>query len=258
MWEFKRKLLYSLTFIIFVCAALVFLLRGFLFPEPTCFDKKQNGFESGLDCGGTCALMCTSDVKPLSVVWAKAIRLGKDVVNYDLVAFVTNTNIDNAARGVGYTFNLFDENGNLYQTFTGSTTVPLDGSFPLIIQNVTLSKAPSNVTATLTEGNHFKVIESPTSPTVRVTGRRYEAGVIPRVYATIANSKRIDIVNLPVRALLFDNNDNVYAVGQTIIPSLPKEGTQEVIFTWGESLPYPPTRIGIYPIFDPFELRQNY
>jgi hypothetical protein len=234
------------------------LFRGILFPEPTCFDNKQNGFESGIDCGGTCSLMCKESVSPLTVVWAKAIRLGKDTVNYDLVALLSNSNIDNASHEVGYTFNLFDAKGAIFRSLTGSTTVPLDGKIPLIIQNVELSEVPVNVTVTLTDGPHYKVLESPTSPTVKVISRRYEAGAIPRIYATIANTKLLEIMNLPVRTLLFDKDDNVYAVGQTVIPYLPKEGTQEIIFTWDVPLPFPPTRIGIYPIFDPFEVLHNY
>ena len=69
----------------------------------------------------------------------------------------------------------------------------------------------------------------------------------------IVNTKRLEINNLPVRVVLFDDKDNAYAVGQSLIPYLEKEGAQEIIFTWDEPLPVPPTRIGVYPIFNPFE-----
>jgi hypothetical protein len=255
MWEFKRKIIYALAAIIIIVAISVLTFRERFFPDPTCFDGKKNGFEVNIDCGGTCALVCKEDVNELSVVWAKAIRASRN--SYDLVSLVANTNIDNASRNIGYTFSLYDEEGGLMQTLTGSTTAPLDGKFPLIIQYVPLSKPPTNVTVTLQDGPHYKVLESPTSPTVKILDRRYEAGSIPRVYATVANTKRIDIFKLPVRVLLFDGNDNVYAVGQTIIESLPKEGVQEIIITWDAPLPYPPTRIGVYPIFNPFEVKQK-
>jgi hypothetical protein len=45
----------------------------------------------------------------------------------------------------------------------------------------------------------------------------------------------------------------VYAVGQTVVPTLDKEQTKEIIVTWNPPLPFAPTRIDVYPIFDPFD-----
>ena len=256
MWEFKRKILYALSFFIIICAIAVFFMRGIIFPSPTCFDGKHNGFETNIDCGGECDRMCQQDVSPLSVIWAKTVTAGKGM--YDLVALVANSNINNASREIGYTFDVYDANGSIMKTVSASTTAPLDGKFPVIIQGVTLPFAPVNTVATLNDTLHYKVHESPLSPTIKVLARRYEAGQIPRVYVTIGNTKRIDILNLPVRVLLFDNDDNVYAVGQTVVPELLKEGIKEIIITWNEPLAIPPTRIGVYPIFNPFEALPNY
>jgi hypothetical protein len=253
-WDTKRKVLYALATTVALLAISIFLLRDTLFPEPTCIDGKQNGFEAGLDCGGVCVLRCEHEVKPLSVLWSKALQSGHQI--YDLVALISNPNIDNASQVLGYTFTVYDEEGGLVTTLSGSTTAPLDGKFPVIIQNVSLSKKPSNVVATLNDTSHYKVQENPRSPTVRIIGRRYEGGLIPRVYATIANTKRIEIRNLPVRVLIFDEKDNVYGVGETFIPYLPKEGVHDAVITWNESFPYPPTRIEVYPVFSPFEIRE--
>ena len=250
-WETKRRLVYALAFTTAILAASVFLLRDIIFPSPTCFDTKQNGYELGVDCGGICSLRCTQEVNPLTVEWAKAVATGVGL--YDFVGMVKNTNIDNASRELGYLFTSYDEQGIVTSVFNGSTTAPLDGNFPIIIQNIPLDKAPNKVTLTLVDGLHYKVNESPTSPTIRILERRYEAREISRVYTTIMNTKRLEILNLPVRVVLFDQNDNAFAVGQTIIPTLSKEGVQELTFTWNEVLPTSPTRIGVYPIFSPFE-----
>jgi hypothetical protein len=255
MWEFKRKLLYALSFFILVAAIAVYFLRGVLFPEPTCFDGKKNGFETDIDCGGECQMICKSDVYPLTVVWSKSVASGKNL--YDLVALISNANINNASKEVGYTFTVYGKDGELLKTISGSTTAPLDGKFPVIAQNIELTSAPANTSVILSDTLHYKVNESPTSPTVRVVTSRYEAGDIPRVYVTIANRKRIDIRNLPVRVLLYDNEDNVYAVGQTVIPELLKEGVKEIAITWNAPLPHPPVRTEVFPIFNPFEAQPN-
>ena len=217
-WEMKRKIIYALIGIVILVALAVFLMRDTIFPAPTCFDTKQNGYESGIDCGGVCSLRCTEEVKPLSVAWAKAVYSGGEV--YDLVALVANSNINNASRELRYTFTLYNENGQKTGELSGSTVAPLDGKFPLILQNIPLQKAPANVIATLADGPHYTVTEKPTSPTVKIIDKHYEAGSIPKIYATVMNTKRLEITNLQIRTLLYDDKENVYAVGQTIIPRL--------------------------------------
>ncbi len=250
-WQTKRKIIYAFTSIIAVTTIFVFLLRDTLFPEPTCSDFKQNGYEIGVDCGGLCDKKCTQEVVPLGVLWSKAIAVSS--TTYDLAGLVSNSNIDNAAKELGYLFSVFDSNGDVMTEVRGSTTAPLDGKFPLIIQNVVLAKVPGKVALTLFDTDHYKVKESPTSPTVTIDNRRYESTDTSRLYATIINNKRIEIRNLEVRAVLYDSFDNAYAVGKTVVPLLDKEGKEEIVFTWASPLKEEPTRIGIYPIFNPFD-----
>lgn len=229
----------------------VYFSRNILFPAPSCNDQKQNGYESGIDCGGVCSLRCVSEVSPLTVLWAKAVRSGPGL--YDLVGMINNNNINNASKELVYTFTMYDLAGKVMGEITGSTVAPLGGNFPVIIQSIPLKTIPTNVVVSLQDTAHYSVKESPSSPTIKIVQRRYEYESIPRVYSTIVNTKQIEITNLPVKALLFDDKDNVYAVAQTVVPYLEKEGIKEVIFTWNEKLPFTPTRIGIYPIFDPFD-----
>lgn len=249
-WSTKRKILYALSVTVVLSALTIFLSRDILFPTPTCVDHKQNGYESGIDCGGVCALRCTQEVNPLVVVWAKALSSRQNV--YDLVAMVNNTNINNASHELGYTFTLYNKEGQVTTSLSGVTMAPLSGKFPIIIQNVPLEKAPHTVVATLKDGPHYTVSENPSSPTIKILRRRYESGAISRVYATIMNTKHSEINNLPVRVVLFDNQDNAYAVGQTMIERLPKEGSQEIVVTWSQSFSQAPVRIEIYPISSPF------
>lgn len=251
-WEFRRKFIYAFAVIVTIAGVTVFFLRGVIFPEPSCVDGKQNGYEVGIDCGGVCALRCSQDVVPLTVLWSKALRSGEG--KYDLVAMINNSNIDNASQVVAYTFTMYDDKGVVTgDELSGTTTLPLDGKIPVILQNIPLSKKPSNVIVTLRDGPHYTVTESPSSPTIKIANRRFENGQKPRAYAVVVNTKQQEIFNLPVRLVLFDENDNAFAVGQSIVPFLEKEGIKEVIFTWNEPLPVVPTRIGVYPIFNPFD-----
>lgn len=250
-WSTKRKIIYALITIMSISTVTVFILRDTLFPEPTCSDLKHNGYELAVDCGGLCEKKCTQEVVPLTVLWAKAVQVGTST--YDIAGLVSNSNIDNASKELGYLFTVFDGQGNVIKTLSGSTTAPLDGKFPLILQGVSLSEEPDKVSLTLFDTDHYKVRESPTSPTVTITDRRYEEGENSRLYATITNTKRIEIRDLEVRVVLFDSFDNAYAVGKTVVPFLDKEGKSQLSFVWTLPLKEAPTRIGIYPIFDPFD-----
>jgi hypothetical protein len=249
-WQTRRKFLYLLSFIVVLIATAVYFSRDILFPEPTCVDKKQNGFEVGVDCGGVCAVRCTSEIIPLSVAWARVIRTS--TTTYDIVGMVSNKNINHAAHIASYVFTAYDDSGNAIQEIKGVTLTPVNGDFPIVRQNVSFKVSPKTVSLTLADGPHYNVNEKPTSPTVSVGNERYEYTLVPRVYATVQNRKRMTIRNLPIKVILFDQDNNAYAVGETVIPELGKEELKEVSFTWNYPLPFPPTRIRAYPIFDPF------
>lgn len=249
-WQTRRKFLYLLAAAITTVAVVVFVLRDTFFPEPTCKDNRQNGYEVGVDCGGTCPLLCVSEVVPLDVLWTRFIKSSDST--YDLVAMVSNKNINNAARTVKYTFMTYGAHGELIHESKGVTVTPVNGDFPIVMQSVPFKVEPKAVTLTIEDGPHYRVVEKSTSPTISIGNERYEAGSIPRVYATVLNRKRQTVRDLPVKVVLFDQDNNAYAVGQTIIPELGKEEAKVVSFTWGSPLPYPPTRIRAYPIFDPF------
>lgn len=249
-WQTRRKLAYAFALFIATTAITIFLFRNIIFPTPTCFDKKQNGFEVGIDCGGVCTLRCSSEVAPLTTLWSRALKISSST--YDLVAMISNKNIDNASQGISYKFNIYNAKGVLIQEIIGKTLAPVDGDFPVIKQSVKINEEPKEVTLEIEDSPHYKVNEKPTSPTLRILNERYEAGGVPRVYVTIMNTKRITINNLQVRTVLFDQYNNAYAVGETLIPRLDKEQVKEISFTWNSPLSYSPTRIKVYPIFDPF------
>lgn len=250
-WAHRRKWVYGIGFVIAVVLLGIYVFRDTIFPTPTCFDKKQNGYETGVDCGGTCSLRCAQDIIPLSVVWAQAVPTSTST--YDLIALISNKNIDNAPHQAVYTFTVYGADGKKFMETKGTTIVPVDGDFPVIKQNVSLPSPSVTVSATISNNiPHYKVLENPTQPTIRVTNTRYEPGTIPRVYATVVNTKRVALRNVPVRAILYSGDGNVFAVGETIIPDLPKESSKEVVFTWRSAFKDAPVKTSIVPILDPF------
>lgn len=250
-WSSRRKLIYGLSASIVVILIALYSFRDMLFPAPTCSDGKQNGYEIGIDCGGTCSLKCASEIIPLSVSWSRAIPTSSST--YDLVALISNKNVDNSTPLLPYIFVVFGADGTPMAQINGTTPVPVDGEFPVIATKVSLPSAPSSVSLIVNQNVPFSAVnERANNPTLRVTTTRYEEGAIPRVYATIVNTKRLRLKNVAVRAVLYDDRGNAYAIGQTLIDLLEKEGIQDVVFTWNAPLPFAPTKIRVYPILDPF------
>jgi hypothetical protein len=252
-WSSKRKFLYACAGVIFVSTLGVYFLRGVFIKEPTCSDGKMNGFEVSVDCGGTCALKCTQEVTPLVVSWSRAIRTGS--TTYDVVAMIMNKNTDNASRMLQYKITLYSNTGIPLGSFTGSTMAYLDGDFPIIMQNVSAtSGVVTKVVTELFDQPHYAIKGKSPVPVIRVANTRYEPGQVTRVYSTIVNTKQLTFENLPVKVVLFDAEDNAYAVGETLIPFLNKEESKDISFIWPHLLKVAPTKIRVYPLIDPFKV----
>lgn len=250
-WSTKRKVIYASAAVFFTVAALLYVFRDTFFPKPSCFDGRQNGYEAGVDCGGTCSLRCVEQVVPLSVLWSRALQTSSST--YDLVAMVSNRNLDNAPRNIAYIFTAYDDAGIAFYTQRSQSIVPIDGDFPIVIQNVALTKRPAEVHVELGQGvPHYKVLEKPSMPTLRISDTYYEPGSIPRVYSSITNTKRLPLSDLQVRVVLYDAEGNAYGTGETVIPRLGKEETKNIVFTWNRAFSEAPTKIRVYPILDPF------
>jgi cytochrome c-type biogenesis protein CcmE len=249
-WSSSRKLLYGTSFFVVVLGVVIFSLRTVLFPDPTCFDNKKNGFESGIDCGGTCSLRCSAEVSPLSVLWARALPVGNNM--YDIVGVIENTNINNAPKAVAYTFDIYDRGGTKIYTYSGTTTVPVDDDKPIIIQNILLQQVPNKTILTIAQASHYAAAEKPTSPNIKVLRSTYEAGDVPRVYVTIQNTKQTRFESVPVSVILYDENQNAIAAGETIVPSLEREEQKALVFTWREPFTGQVARIRPYLNADPF------
>jgi hypothetical protein len=253
-WSTKRKLLYAFSVIFFVIAVIVFSLREVIFPSPTCFDNKKNNFEINVDCGGGCDKKCTEEVTPLTPLFSQAISLSNG--QYDIVALISNANIDNAAKSFSYTFYFYNKEGGLISTLTDTSIQPLDGKFPLYIPNVTLSEVPFKTLITLATSTHFKVKESPLTPTLRVRDIRFERDNNARVTASVFNTKRFELRDIEFIAFLYDEKENVYGVSKTLIPFIGKEDTKNATFVFDASVKKEPTRVVVYPLLDPFKVQE--
>ncbi len=249
-WAIKRRFIYALTLGIISITVVLYVYRNYFFPSPNCFDKKMNGFEVGIDCGGECVLRCESEVTPISVEWTRAIKASK--TNYDLVAFVSNKNIDNAPKSISYRFSVYDKSSHVIFEKEGDTIVPVNSSFPIIEQNINLKSEPSYVSLEISKEYSYKTLEKPSKPTIRIKQPSFENGDIPRVYVTIVNTKSASIKNIPIRVVLYDSFGNAIGVGERFLDRMSAEEEKNLVFTWDNRFTEDVVQIKVYPIMDPF------
>lgn len=248
-WATRRRSIYAIGTIAFLIASGVYFFRATLFPVPTCFDSKKNGMEAGIDCDGACALRCTASVAPLVVEWSRIVPIGPKT--YDLVAMIANKNTTSAPLASLYTFTLTDAQGMLLGTYTGTTSVLVGSSFPLIVQNITLPQAPAHMSVDLTPTPFYVTGDQSTFTPIRITDTSYEPGDITRVHVVVRNTTRSVFLQLPLRVIVYDDTNNAIGVGESIIPKLNKEEEKDIVFTWPNGFAHP-SKIRAYPIIDPF------
>ena len=130
-WSRRRKrIILVLVFfvLIFLIGLPIFLLS---YRAPTCFDSKQNGNETGIDCGGSCQLLCTTESLPL-VLKGDPRVLKISNYTFELVAVVENANPNAEIYKAGYTFKLYDNESVIpVATIEGETYVPKGSTFAL-------------------------------------------------------------------------------------------------------------------------------
>jgi len=98
-------------------------------PAPTCFDKKQNQAEKGVDCGGTC-IPCKENLAAQDIaIKDVAVALGGNDT-YDVVAKIINPNNILGSASFEYTFTLKDAAGKVISTRAGSSFIlPADSKY---------------------------------------------------------------------------------------------------------------------------------
>lgn len=90
-WVAKRKLFYGIFSIVALVLVIGVPLFFVLYKTPTCFDGKQNQNEKGIDCGGVCTRLCSSDIANPIVLWQRSFVVTDGV--YNAVAYVQNPNV---------------------------------------------------------------------------------------------------------------------------------------------------------------------
>ncbi len=199
-----------------------------LFSAPAlCTDGKQNGTEHGVDCGGPCSLLCTTEARVPVVSWARAFETAPQT--YTAAAYIQNNNLGAGARRVGYSFQLFDEENKLVVERTGVADLPPVPTVPIIESGINVGHR--TVSRALFAFSSEPVwVKAGALPRLTLSGQKLATDA-SRLEATVSNDSFAD-VRASVVAVLFDGEGVARAASRSTA-TVPARSSTPIVFTWG-------------------------
>ncbi len=256
-WAIKRQLFYIAVLIVFFGGTAYLLIHPQLNKEPTCSDRKQNGDELGVDCGGACTRACIAQVDDVSVLWSRAFRVVPG--RYNVVAYLSNHNKNIAVNKINYRFRFADKNNIYIGKREGSTIIPPSGNFAIFESGVdTGNSIPVYVTFEFTEAPKWTYVEEEKIDQVKILVSNIELtgeDKSPKLTATVRNRSLFTVPNVDVVAILYDSSGNSISSSRTFLDVLGPEELAQVTFTWPEAFTKKVVRTEIIPMFNIFSAR---
>lgn len=237
-WAFRRQVFYLVIFILTFSVFGYLIIYPYLNRVPTCTDNRQNGTETGVDCGGSCARACLAQVDPISVLWSRAFRVVPG--RYNAVAYLENHNQNTAVNKINYKFRFADEKNIYIGKREGSTFIPPSGKFTIFEPGIDLGNSipvfttlefietPQWIQVPKEKMNQLKVLVSNITLTDETTS--------PKLSATIKNNSLFIIPEVGVVAILYDASGNAVSASSTYLDVLNGEESRDISFTWPEPL----------------------
>lgn len=247
-WAGRRRLIVLLIVVATIGAFTAVVLIATFYKTPTCTDSRQNQDEAGVDCGGSCTYLCTSQAQPPTILFTKALTNNDG--RTDILAFVVNKNAAAAAKGVPYSISVYGTEQVLIQTVTGIIDLPPGVTVPVYVPGVLSGRIVTDafLTINVSDPKWVAMASDPrTVPRVASVVRGGTEGA-PRVEASIENSSVAPIINTSAVAVVKDARGEVIAASQTLLPSIPAQGRARAIFTWNEAFSAEPAAIEVLPI----------
>ncbi len=247
---------------IFAGLALMLLLLGlylvwpYITKDPTCFDKKQNGDEFGVDCGGSCKLVCQEQAEELLVLWSGA----EEIVHgrYNAVAYIQNPNPYAGVSYIGYEFKLYDEENTLIKRRKGTTFIDANANTAIFEGAIDVgNRTPERVSFSFlgSRPQWIKIGSRELSNVSVVVRDRVLTGVdvSPLLEVTLSNGALLDINDFDVVAILYDVDGNMINTSSTYVDILSGSTDKKIHFTWPQPFDREVVSIEILPRLYLFE-----
>lgn len=248
-WAGERRAIIITIAGAILLGALLVLGFSIFYKVPTCTDKRQNQNEQGVDCGGSCTTLCSFQVEDAPVV-----RLVRAITpqpgRTDIVAYIENRNAEAEAANAPFLLEVYGAERQLIAKKTIRVDLPPLSSVPVYLADVAPrgSIAAQAFLAPVTESIVWRRVSGEKAILPTVGNISIAEGEAPRITATLANPLARTIYDTTLIATVFDASGNVIAGSQTLVPTLPSQGTAPLVFTWNAPFTLPAARVEILPV----------
>lgn len=252
-WGTRRRNSIIMIFLLAVTIPASIILFNIYYEPANCFDNKQNGVEQGVDCGGTCLLLCQNLVIEPIVVWQRFFEVSPGV--YNVAALVENPNPDAGVKDAQYVFKLYDDANLLLYERKGSANLRPKELLPIIENTLFTNKLEAkrlsfeftNDFVYSKEGSRERVI-------IIKDEALTEEDTEPRIDASIQNIDVLPVRDIMVVVIVYGANDNAIAISSTVVDEVVKDGVRALVFTWPKPFTEAVSRIEIIPLYENSEL----
>jgi len=253
-WAFRRQILYLGVVIAFLAILGFIIIYPHLNQAPTCLDGKQNGTETGIDCGGSCQLACTYQVDQISTLWSRSFEVVPG--RYNAVAYLENHNKNTAINKISYRFRFADKDNIYIGKREGETYVPPSGKFAVFEAAIDVGNSiPVYTTFEFTEMPTWIQVSQDKIDQLKIAVSQIsllDETTSPKLSAVIKNNSLFQIPNLNVVAILYDVAGNVVSASRTYLDVFNGGQSSNINFTWPEAFSKKVISEEIIPMYNIF------
>lgn len=256
-WALKRQILYVLILLLFFGGVAFLIIYPQFNKPPTCNDGRQNGKETGVDCGGTCVRACSNQVEDISVIWSRIFKVVPG--RYNAVAYLINHNENAVALKVNYRFRFADKNNIYIGKRDGSTYVPPGGRFAVFEPAIDMGYSiPVYSTFEFTERPDWALVSTEKINQIKVLIsdiKLTNALVAPKLSAVVKNNSLFSIPEVNLIAIVYGASRNAISASRTYLDELNSEEAKDINFTWPEPFAENVVAQEIIPIYNIFSVK---
>lgn len=232
-WAARRRVIYLGAMVLMLTSISFVVFWKFWYKAPSCFDNVKNGDETGIDCGGSCALICSENIIKPIVTWDP--RLFEILPGtWSALIYVENPNADKDAVYVPYSFTIYDGDNKILEKRKGVTILPKNKTVGIFEGSIIIKKdaKPKKAIFELGDSIVWKKNQEIGEKIIITHGPLLRLENMPRVEANVKNNSIEKIKNIELVIAIFDGSDNAIAASRTFIDELKKNQNTNVFFTW--------------------------
>lgn len=246
--ERRRRIIFLLTLLAVV--VLIGVPAFFFFHKtPTCTDGQKNGDEAGVDCGGSCKLLCKAEAIPILMKGDPRV-LKVSTSTYEVVIRAENPNVSAKINRAGYVLKIYEASSSVpLKIINGVTFVPKGSNFvvfegPFVFTDTIPARA---IFEWKVETLQWEKDTNDVPDIVVREGAPTRLGTEPQLEATVKNNSLVPALNLEFTALINDANGNIIGASKTFIDRLQGGESAPLVFTWPAPFVGSSTAVEIIP-----------